>query len=127
MRSPLRVLVVDDHADTAESLALWLTRRGFETHVALDGARGLAAADTLKPQAVLLDLGLPGMDGYEVARRLRARPTTTRLTLVAVSGLDVQVELGRTQRAGFDHYLVKPVDLDLLERTLQSCAAALPT
>ena len=87
-----------------------------------DGIRGLAAVDALRPQAVLLDLGLPALDGYEVARRLRAGPDGTRLSLVAVSGHDVEVELERTREAGFDHYLVKPVDLDLLARTLDACA-----
>lgn len=118
----LRILIVDDHADTAESLALWLRRRGYETHVAADGARGLEAADALRPQAVLLDLGLPQFDGYEVARRLRARPDGDGLTLVAVSGRALPEDEARSRAAGFDHFLVKPVDFERLQQALEDCA-----
>ena len=119
----LRVLIVDDHADTAESLALLLRRRGYETYVASDGARGLEAAGALRPQAVLLDLGLPLFDGFEVARRLRAGPDGGGITLVAVSGRASPEDEDRSRAAGFDHFLVKPVDFDQLERALEACAS----
>jgi CheY-like chemotaxis protein len=120
---PPRVLIVDDHADTAESLSLWLRRLGYETHVAGDGERGLEAAGALKPHAVLLDLTLPVLDGYEVARRLRAEPDGQAVTLVAVSGRSLPEEQERSRQAGFDHFLVKPVDFDLLQRALARAVA----
>jgi CheY-like chemotaxis protein len=120
---PQRVLIVDDHADTAESLAFWLRRLGYETHVAGDGERGLEVAGALKPQAVLLDLTLPRIDGYEVARRLRAEPHGRGVTLVAVSGRTWPEEQARSREAGFDHFLVKPVDFDLHQRALEQGAA----
>ncbi len=109
-----RVLVVDDNGDAAESLALLLQSAGAEVHTALDGPAGLAAARRFLPHAVLLDLGMPGMDGFEVARRLRAEPGLAGLALVALTGWGQEEDRKRTRGSGFDHHLTKPVDVDRL-------------
>jgi CheY-like chemotaxis protein len=114
----LRILLVEDHVDSAESLAHLLRRRGHETHIARDGIEGLARARELRPDAVLLDIGLPGLDGFEVARRLREQADADGTLLVAVSGYGQETDRRRAAAAGFDHHLVKPVRLDELSRIL---------
>jgi signal transduction histidine kinase/membrane associated rhomboid family serine protease/ActR/RegA family two-component response regulator len=114
----LRILLVEDHEDSAEALAHLLRRRGHETHIASDGNRGLEDARALRPDVVLLDLGLPGLDGYEVARRLREHGGAAFVLLVAVSGYGQDADRRRSSEAGFDHHLVKPVKLEELERIL---------
>ncbi len=109
-----RVLVVDDNSDAAESLALLLQSAGAEVHTANDGPAGLAAVRRFLPHAVLLDLGMPGMDGFEVARRLRAEPGLAGLVLVALTGWGQEEDRKRTRSSGFDHHLTKPVDVDRL-------------
>ncbi|MCC2971924.1 PAS domain S-box protein [Massilia sp. IC2-476] len=109
-----RVLVVDDNGDAAESLALLLQAAGAEVRTARDGPAGLEAVRQMTPHAVLLDLGMPGMDGFEVARRLRADPANAALVLVALTGWGQAEDRRRTQASGFDHHLTKPVDVDLL-------------
>jgi signal transduction histidine kinase/CheY-like chemotaxis protein len=116
--SALRILLVEDNADSADALAHLLRRRGHETHVARDGLAGLAEARAREPDVVLLDIGLPGLDGYEVARRLREDRGTRRMLLVALSGYGQEADRHRAREAGFDHHLVKPVKLDELERVL---------
>ncbi len=115
-----RILVVDDNADAAASLALLLKFSGHEVHVAHEGEEALRLAETLRPQAVLLDVGMPGMDGYEVARRLRQRPGTKDAVIIAVTGYGAEADRRRGRAAGFDHHLTKPVDLasvaDLITR-----------
>jgi two-component system CheB/CheR fusion protein len=112
-----RVLVVDDSIDSAESLARLLRRWGHEVHVAYDGPSALAAARSTAPEVVLLDIGLPGMDGYEVARQLRQDPDLKDTVLVALTGYGQATDRRQTQDAGFDQHLIKPVDPGLL-RTL---------
>jgi CheY-like chemotaxis protein len=110
-----RVLLVDDNADSTEPLSLLLQAKGHETRIAVEGAEAITVADDFQPDCVVLDLGLPGMDGYEVARRLRERPYGPRLTLVALTGWagkDVRV---KAAEAGFDYHLVKPVNWEELE------------
>jgi PAS domain S-box-containing protein len=109
-RRPRRVLIVDDNQDAAESLALLLQLRGHDVRTALDGPGGLEAADAFGPEVVLLDIGLPGMDGYEVARQLRQRPAGRATMLVAVTGYGGDEDRRRSREAGFDHHLVKPTD-----------------
>ncbi len=109
-----RVLVVDDNGDAAESLALLLHAVGAEVRTAHDGLAGLAQAAEFLPQAVLLDLGMPGMDGFEVARRLRGDARQAGLVIVALTGWGQEDDRRRTQAAGFDHHLTKPVDVDAL-------------
>lgn len=111
---PRRILVVDDNQDGAESVALLLGLRGHEVRVAFDGAEGLRAFDAFAPQVVLLDIGMPGMTGYEVARRLRAAPASRGVLLVAMTGSGQDEDRRRSREAGFDHHLVKPVDFDVL-------------
>jgi signal transduction histidine kinase len=105
----LRVLVVDDQADNAESLACLLRLHGHEVWVASDGPAALELARRQLPQAVLLDIGLPGMSGYEVALHLRQQPGMETVLLIAVTGYGRDEDRRRTRAAGFDHHLVKPV------------------
>jgi PAS domain S-box-containing protein len=115
--STQRVLVVDDNQDAADSLAGVLAALGIEARVAYDGEQALAAVRAWRPQLVLLDLGMPGMDGYEVAKQLRSTPGP-RFDIVALSGWGQESDRRRTQEAGFDDHLVKPVDLLLLRALL---------
>ncbi len=111
-----RVLLVDDNIDSSEPLSLLLQAKGHETRIAVDGEEAIEMADEFLPDCVVLDLGLPGIDGYEVARRLRERPYGAKLTIVALTGWagkDVRV---KAAAAGFDYHLVKPVNLEELER-----------
>jgi signal transduction histidine kinase/ActR/RegA family two-component response regulator len=114
----VRILVVDDNVDGAASLAMLLRLWGHDVAVAHDGPAALRAADAQRPQVALLDIGLPGMDGYELARRLRARPGLDRTALVALTGWGQEEDRRRSQEAGFDHHLVKPVDLSALQELL---------
>jgi CheY-like chemotaxis protein len=103
-----RVLIVDDNLDAARTLDLLLTSLGHETSIAADGLLALQAADAFRPDVVLLDLGLPGISGYEVARRLRQ--TGKPMRIVAITGWGQESDRKRSQDAGFDLHLVKPVD-----------------
>lgn len=113
-----RVLVVDDNADAAESLAMLLDLQGHTTRVALSGQEALEAVTEFRPDVALLDLGLPKLDGYELAARLRALPQLRGLRLVALTGYGRSEDRQRTRAAGFDDHLVKPVDLATLTRAL---------
>ena len=115
----LRVLVVDDNEDAAEMLADSLSMLGHAIRVALDGPGALDAALEFHPDVALLDLGLPVMDGFEVAHRLRSLPGAAGIRLVAITGYGQEVDRARTRDAGFDEHLVKPVDLERLERWLR--------
>ena len=120
----LRVLIVDDDDDSAESLALLVRHLGSEARIAGDGPTALASVVRHRPHLVLLDLGLPGMGGYEVARRTRALSEGRDALLVAVTGWS-QTDAGeRGREAGFDHHLVKPLELDDLRRLLAAAAKA---
>ena len=111
----LRVLVVDDDLDAASAMGQLLEIQGHQAAVAANGPAALAAAATAPPDLVLLDIGLPGMDGYEVADRLRAAGHT-HAALVALTGHGRQSDLQRSREAGFAHHLVKPIDLGRLEK-----------
>jgi signal transduction histidine kinase len=115
---PLRVLVVDDNQDGADSLACLLRLQGHEVRTARDGPSALVAAQADAPEVVLLDIGLPGMDGYEVARSLRQQFGPDGVRLVAVTGYGQLEDRRRSQCAGIDHHLVKPVDLESLQTIL---------
>jgi signal transduction histidine kinase/CheY-like chemotaxis protein len=114
----VRALLVDDNADAADTLALLLRLWGHEVTVAHDGPAALRAAEAQRPEVCLLDIGLPGMDGYELARRLRARPGLARAVLVALTGWGQEEDRRRAREAGFDHHLVKPVELSALRELL---------
>jgi PAS domain S-box-containing protein len=116
--SGLQILVVDDNGDSADSLALLLSLAGHETHVARDGPQALVRAEALRPDAILLDLGLPGLSGYEVCRRLRAEPWAQTTPIVAITGWGQDDDRQRAKEAGFDGHLVKPIALDELSALL---------
>jgi CheY-like chemotaxis protein len=124
---PVRVLVVDDNRVVTESWAVLLKLWGYEVGLAHDGPAAVAAALTQQPQVVLLDIGLPGMNGYEVAQRLRDQPGLEKPLLVALTGHGHEEDRCRSREAGFDHHLVKPVDPeelhDLLTRSRPQQAA----
>ncbi|HEY1230958.1 MAG TPA: ATP-binding protein, partial [Ramlibacter sp.] len=120
---PLRILVVDDNEDAADTLAMLLEVSGHEVMVEHSPHRALARAKEAAPQVCLLDIGLPDMDGAELARRLRALPETAPALLVAVTGYGQDSDRARTRDAGFDHHLVKPIDLDKLQALLEGVHA----
>jgi CheY-like chemotaxis protein len=101
--------VVDDNVDTAESLALLLRLKGYEVEVAHDGPAALDAATAFEPEAVLLDIGLPGLDGFQVASELRRRRSTASALIVALTGYGQAEDQRRAREAGFDHHLIKPI------------------
>ena len=126
----LRVLVVDDNRDVADTTATILRLSGCDTHVAYDGRTGLDAVERLQPDAVLLDIGLPGLDGYQVAERLRAQPAYRKTLVVAVSGYGQDEDRIRSKAAGFDYHVVKPIDPAVINGLLgslrESRVSALP-
>jgi PAS domain S-box-containing protein len=117
-----RVLVVDDNVDAAESLAALLALQGHATRVAHDGNQALAAAHDFRPEIVFLDIGMPGKDGYQVARELRGQPETRQAVLVALTGWGAQDDRARTRSAGFDHHLTKPAGLADVEGLMSGMA-----
>jgi signal transduction histidine kinase/ActR/RegA family two-component response regulator len=116
--APARVLVVDDNEDACALLAETLERAGYEVDTAFDGPEALAACTAHAPAAALLDIGLPGMDGYELARRMRALPGFAGVFLVAVTGYGQDTDRARTRQAGFDEHLVKPVTMKQIRAVL---------
>jgi PAS domain S-box-containing protein len=116
----LRVLVVDDNVDAADSIALLLSIDGFEAHSVHGAVAALDTVVSFEPDVVLLDIGLPVMDGYEVAQRLRSRIPVERMRIVALSGYGQQTDRDRAAQAGFDDYLVKPVEPTALTEFLRS-------
>jgi len=117
-RAGRRILVVDDNRDSATSLALMLQLMGNETRTAHDGAEGIEAAAAFRPDVMLLDLGMPRLNGYDAARKIREQPWGRNLVLVALTGWGQDSDRARSREAGFDHHLVKPVEPATLERLL---------
>jgi len=113
-----RVLVVDDNLDAAEGLAMLLGLRGHQVATAYDGFAAIDQARELRPEVVLLDIGLPRLDGFEVAKRLRAEHADRPMLLVALTGYGQERDRRRAHQAGFDHHLLKPVRLEVLELLL---------
>jgi signal transduction histidine kinase len=120
LRAPVgaRLLIIDDNEDAARSLAMCLEGSGYQVHVACDGTRGIALALENRPDAVLLDIGLPDIDGYEVARHLRRQEGFAATPLIAMTGFGGHSDRGRAEHAGIDRYLVKPVDFGKLMEVL---------
>lgn len=116
MTSGLRILLVDDNVDSSEPLSLLLQSKGHDTRVAVEGREAISLAETFEPDCVVLDLGMPGMDGFEIARTLRRQPEGARLVLVALTGWAGKEVRTKAAEAGFDYHLVKPVDWEELER-----------
>jgi PAS domain S-box-containing protein len=125
--NPVRALIVDDNIDAAATLSLLLQLAGHTTAVAHEGVEALKAATDFKPDIVLLDLGLPGMDGYEVARAIRRMPESGNPVLVAVTGWGTPEDRLRTKQAGFDEHLTKPVDISMIELLLMSLPGRTPS
>jgi signal transduction histidine kinase/ActR/RegA family two-component response regulator len=114
------ILIVDDNHDVADSTAMLLRAVGWKVHLAYDGEEAIRSARTLHPDAILLDIGLPGVDGYQVAERIRAEPGNRAPLIVAVSGYGQEEHRRRSQQAGFDHHVVKPIDPTVLTQLLAS-------
>lgn len=112
---PYRVIIVDDHAESAEGLSELLAAWGHESHAAGDAEEALELLEAVDPHVVISDIGLPGMDGYELARRIRSMPGGDDVVLVALTGFSRFEDAGDSD---FDHMLVKPVDVDVLARLL---------
>ena len=121
--SSRRILVVDDNTDAAESLQMLLQVYGHEVEVAFDGGAALRLAPEFRPELVFLDIGLPGMTGYEVARKLRQEPSLAHIRIVALSGYGTESDQARSKEAGFDRHLVKPIDPNVIPAVI---AAELP-
>jgi CheY-like chemotaxis protein len=115
------ILVVDDNADAADMVALLLQSVGYRVAIAHEGRTAVELAKALRPDVVVLDIGMPGIDGFETARRLRR--TTADSKLIAVTAYGGDDHRRRGADAGFDFYLVKPVSFDALARAIESCAA----
>jgi CheY-like chemotaxis protein len=113
-----RILVVDDNEDAALSIATLLKLCGHEVLTTYSGVEAIEAARLHRPDAILLDIGLPVMNGYEVASRLRAEGSCEKVLIVALSGYGQEEDRRRSRAAGFDHHLVKPVDIDVLTKLL---------
>jgi two-component system CheB/CheR fusion protein len=115
-----RLLVIDDNKDAAESMSMLFELWGYEVVCAFDGRAALETAVKYRPDAVFLDIGLPGMDGYQIAERLRELPEGTRAVLVAITGYGQDEDRRRSREAGIDHHLVKPVAPETLHKLLDS-------
>jgi two-component system CheB/CheR fusion protein len=115
---PRRVLVVEDNVDSAETMLMMLELGGHEVAIAHTGAEGVEQARAFRPAVVLCDIGLPDMDGYAVARALRADPSLDGLRLIALTGYGQEDDKLRARAAGFDEHLTKPIDPDILDRVL---------
>jgi DNA-binding response OmpR family regulator len=116
---PRRILVVDDNADAADSLGMLLQVRGDEVRVAYDGLEALELAGDFNPEVVLLDIGMPKISGYDVARRLREARGDT-VFIIAISGWGQESDRKRARESGFDHHFTKPVDFDALLALIDS-------
>jgi two-component system, chemotaxis family, CheB/CheR fusion protein len=114
-----RVLVVDDNVDAAQSLGMLLKLSGQEVSIAYNGHDGIQQAHEFRPELVLLDIGMPMMDGYEVCRRLRQDPSTQNAVVIALTGWGLDEDRERSLEEGFDHHLVKPVELHTLVKLLE--------
>ncbi|HKQ23107.1 MAG TPA: CHASE3 domain-containing protein [Burkholderiales bacterium] len=118
--SRLRVLIVDDNHDSADSLSLLLKLTGNEVETAHDGLRGVEAAERFRPEMILLDIGLPGLNGYDVARKIRELPFGKEILLVALTGWGQEEDRRKSRDAGFDRHLIKPLDYNVLMEILGS-------
>jgi PAS domain S-box-containing protein len=122
-----RILVVDDNRDAADSLGMLLRMMGNEVATAHDGLEAVGAAATFHPEVILLDIGLPKLNGYEVARRIRAQPGGDKMVLIALTGWGQDEDRRRTKEAGFDQHMTKPVEFDALKRALTRLSGHRPS
>ena len=119
LSSGVKVLIVDDNEDALELLSAALTLSGYETHTAADAATAITRATLLRPQVALLDIGLPVMDGYDLARQLRQTSGLEHLRLIAITGYGQAADRERSRSAGFDAHLVKPISVDDVQRVVE--------
>lgn len=119
-RSPKRILIVDDNVDSATSMAALVTLKGHHVLLAHEGPTALAELRAFAPHLLLLDIGLPGVSGYDVARAVRANPANVHIVLCAMSGYGQNDDRRRSRDAGFDHHLVKPVELGALDALINA-------
>jgi CheY-like chemotaxis protein len=117
-----RVLVVEDNQDAGEMYRILIELAGHEVLLAENGTRGLELLKSARPDIALVDIGLPGMDGYEIARRFRAEPDADKVLLVALTGYGSSSDRARSRQAGFDLHLIKPVDPQALQELLDGHA-----
>lgn len=117
-KSPRRIVVADDNEDSAESFAMLLSFSGHEVRIAHDGAAALDAVRDFRPDVAFLDIGMPGLTGYEVAEAVRAEPWGRDVTLIAVTGWGQPDDQARARTAGFDRHLIKPIDPAEVDRLL---------
>jgi CheY-like chemotaxis protein len=122
---PLRILLVDDNVDAAESFGLLLELGGHQVTVTHDGNAALEAVRSLSPEIAFVDIGLPGVDGYELAALLRAHPGCAGTVFVALTGYGSEGDRARAATAGFDHHVTKPADADTIDRLLANVSAAI--
>jgi CheY-like chemotaxis protein len=123
--APRRVLVVDDNVDAAASLAMMLKKMGNDVRTAHDGQSGIEVAQEFRPDAVLLDIGMPVLNGFDAARRIREQPWGKSMVLVALTGWGQDEDRRKSEEAGFDLHLVKPVEPGALQRLLAGVSKTL--
>lgn len=121
----VRILIVDDHEDSGETLCALLEALGFDCTYVTTGEDAIARAATFRPHAVLMDIGLPGIDGYNAARRIRSLPEGGRITVIAVTGWGAPRDVVRGVEAGMTHHLTKPVDIKLLTAILKEIGGSI--
>jgi CheY-like chemotaxis protein len=117
-----RMLVIDDNVDAAITLSKFFELLGHEAHAATDVTTGVLLARRLKPEFVIIDIGLPELDGFQIAAILRSEPGTASAKIIAVTGYGRTEDRRRAEEAGIDHYLLKPVDLKFLESLVGNAA-----
>jgi CheY-like chemotaxis protein len=119
---PRRILVADDNADSASSMALLLEILGNEVRTAGDGLEAVEVASSFRPDVILMDIGMPRLDGYDACRRIREEPWGRDIVLIALTGWSQDEDVRQARDAGFDHHLVKPVEPAALEKLLETGA-----
>lgn len=122
MSMPLRIVVADDNVDTAHSLSLLFEALGHETKIAHNGVQALGIAHEFQPDAMVIDIGMPGLDGHDLARRIRTEPWGKEVLLIAASGWGQEEDKEKSREAGFNLHLVKPVELEMLKGLLATIA-----
>jgi CheY-like chemotaxis protein len=119
-RMTKRILIVDDNVDAADTLEALLGMDGFEVTTVYDGIAAITAAGNVQPDVIVMDIGMPGMDGYDAARMIRKQPGGEKTVLIALTGWGQSADKNRASEAGFNHHLVKPVDYDMLMKCVHA-------
>ena len=119
----LNILIADDNLDSVESLGMLLRASGYQVELAHDGGEAVETAMRMRPDVVILDIGMPRMNGYDAARRIREQEPNRSALLIAITGWGQDLDRRRSLEAGFDHHLIKPVEAEVLDKLLQSFAS----